>query len=160
MDCRSCFEALTCFTGKPPALRGLSSQLKQMKKDTLVLRLIAVGLLRRLLVGHFGSHAVAGLPNLLPSQAIVSRSTLTNRRSKLGQILVGRRKSSYPYGAGCSLNLSGICGGFTERSRLEQIEESTQSSLLIRRQSNQFHTGILPSSTSGRRQGLRSGSLR
>ena len=39
------------------------------------------GLLRRLLVDHFGSHAVAGLPNLVPSQAIVSRSKLTNRRS-------------------------------------------------------------------------------
>ena len=25
MDCRSRLEALSCFTGKPPALRGLSS---------------------------------------------------------------------------------------------------------------------------------------
>jgi hypothetical protein len=81
VDCRSCLEALNRFHGKPPALRGLSSQLKQMKKDKLVLRLITFGLLRRLLVDHFGSHAVAGLPNLVPSQAIVSRNKLTNRRS-------------------------------------------------------------------------------
>ncbi len=83
MDCRSRLEALSCFTGKPPALRGLPSQLKQIKKDRLVLRLITFGLLRRLLVDHFGSHAVAGLPNLVPSQPIVSRSTLTNRKSSL-----------------------------------------------------------------------------
>ena len=81
MDCHSRLEALNRFLGKPLALRGLSSQLKQMKKDKLVLRLKAFGLLRRLLVDHFGSHVVAGLPNLLPSQAIVSRSKLTNRRS-------------------------------------------------------------------------------
>lgn len=41
----------------------------------------SVWLLRRLLVDQFGSHAVAGFPNLVPSQAIVSRSKLTNRRS-------------------------------------------------------------------------------
>ena len=81
MDCRSCLEALNLLQGKPPALRGLSSQLKLMKKDTLVLHLIAFGLLRRLRVDHFGSHAVAGLPNLLPSQAIISRSELSNRKS-------------------------------------------------------------------------------
>ena len=81
MDLRSRLEALSCFNGKPQAFRGLFSQLKQMKKDKLVLRLKAFGLLRRLLVDHFGSHVVAGLPNRLPSQAIVSRSQLTNRRS-------------------------------------------------------------------------------
>jgi hypothetical protein len=81
VDCHSRLEALNRFNGKPPALRGLFSQLKQVKKDKLVLRLIAFGLLRRLLVDHFGSHTVAGLPNLVPSQAIVSRSKLTNRRS-------------------------------------------------------------------------------
>ena len=81
MDCHSRFEALNSFHGKPPALQGLSSQLKQMKKDKLVLRLITFGLLRRLLVDHFGSHAEAGLPNLVPSQAIVSRSKLAHRRS-------------------------------------------------------------------------------
>jgi len=59
VDCRSCLKALSRFNGKPPAIRGLSSQLTQMKKDKLVLRLITFGLLRRLLVDHFGSHAVA-----------------------------------------------------------------------------------------------------
>jgi len=58
-----------------------TNQLKQMKKDKLVLRLITFGLLRRLFVDQFGSHAVAGLSTLVPSQAIVSRSTLTNRGS-------------------------------------------------------------------------------
>jgi hypothetical protein len=52
-----------------------------MKKDKLVLRPITFGLLRRLFVDHFGSHAVAGLSNLVPSQAIVSRSKLRNRGS-------------------------------------------------------------------------------
>jgi len=33
VDCHSRLEALTRFHGKPPALRGLSSQLKRMKKD-------------------------------------------------------------------------------------------------------------------------------
>ena len=70
MDRRSRPEALNRFYGTLPVLRGLSSQLKQMKKDKLVLRLKAFGLLRRLLVDHFGSHVVAGLPNLLPSQAM------------------------------------------------------------------------------------------
>ena len=59
MDRRSRPEALSRFTGRPPALRGLSSLLKQMKKDKLALRLMAFELLRRLLVGHFGSHTVA-----------------------------------------------------------------------------------------------------
>jgi hypothetical protein len=36
-------EALSRFTGKPPALRGLPSQLKQMKKTSLVLRLMTLG---------------------------------------------------------------------------------------------------------------------
>ena len=67
MDFHSRLEALNRFNGKPPALRGLFSQLKQVKKDKLVLRLIALGLLRRLLVDHFGSHTEAGLPNLVPS---------------------------------------------------------------------------------------------
>jgi hypothetical protein len=37
VDCRSHLEALNRLHGKPPALLGLSSQLKQMKKDKLVL---------------------------------------------------------------------------------------------------------------------------
>src|SRR6185295_4944830 len=49
-----------------------------------------------------------------------------------------------PYGAGHSLNLSGSWGGVTQRGSVEQIEESTQSSLLIRRHSNQFHTEFFP----------------
>jgi hypothetical protein len=53
VDCRSHLEALNLLHGKPPALLGLSSQLKQMKKDKLVLCLIMFGLLRCLLVpGH------------------------------------------------------------------------------------------------------------
>jgi len=39
--------------------------------------------LRWLRFGHFGSHAVAELPNIVHSQVIVSRSKLTNRRSTL-----------------------------------------------------------------------------
>jgi hypothetical protein len=59
VDRRSCLEALSRFQGKPSVLRGLPSLLKQMKKDKLALRLMAFELLRRLLVGHFGSHTVA-----------------------------------------------------------------------------------------------------
>ena len=54
-------EALSGFTGKPPALRGLPSQLNQMKKDKLGAASYDVGLLPHFLVGHFGSHVVAGL---------------------------------------------------------------------------------------------------
>jgi hypothetical protein len=53
VDCHSHLEALNRFHGKPPDLRGLSSQLKQMKKEKLVLRLITFGILRLLLMsGH------------------------------------------------------------------------------------------------------------
>src|SRR5437870_136992 len=45
-------------------------------------------------------------------------------------------------GAERSMNLSGRGGGFTYRGRAEQMEESTQSRLLIRRHSNQFHTEL------------------
>ena len=54
--------------------------------------------------------------------------------------MVFRSRSSSPYDAGCLLNISGSRGAFTYRGSAEQIEESTQSSLLIRRHSNQFHT--------------------
>src|SRR5438132_12768632 len=45
-------------------------------------------------------------------------------------------------GAERSMNLRGRGGGFTYRGRAEQMEESTQSRLLIRRHSYQFHTEI------------------
>jgi len=40
------------------------------------------------------------------------------------------------------MNLRGRGGGFTYRGRAEQMEESMQSRLLIRRHSNQFHTEL------------------
>ncbi len=45
-------------------------------------------------------------------------------------------------GAGRSMNLRGRGGGFTDRGRAEQMEESMQLRLLIRRHANQFHTEL------------------
>jgi hypothetical protein len=70
VDRRSRPEALNASMELLRSSEGLSSQLKQMKKDKLVLRLKAFGLLRHLLVDHFGSHTVAGRPNLVLSQAM------------------------------------------------------------------------------------------
>ena len=45
-------------------------------------------------------------------------------------------------GAGRSMNLRGRGGGFTDRGRAEQMEESMQLRLLIRRHANQFQTEL------------------
>jgi hypothetical protein len=54
-------EALSGFTGKPPALRGLPSPIEPDEERQIGAASYDVGLLPHFLVGHFGSHVVGGL---------------------------------------------------------------------------------------------------